>query len=43
MDHGLSVYSKRKMDIAYPIGSAFQRFPLLVAEQRSLHFQRMLN
>jgi len=43
MDHDLSVYSTRKTDIAFPIGSGVRLLPLLVAEQRSTGFQLMLN
>ena len=43
MGHDLSVYSIRKMDIAFPIDSGVRLLPLLVAEQRSTHFQLMLS
>jgi hypothetical protein len=41
MDRGLSVYKKRKMGIAFPIGSCAQWFPHLVAERNLLQAQLM--
>ena len=42
MDHDLSAYSIRKMDIAFPIDLGAQLFPHLVAELHLIIFQQIL-